>query len=54
LKEEITAIIIRIYKFSTTGIIHLKTIVKCLTALLILQESDCCTPTFKLSLLPQV
>ena len=36
-----------------TGIIHLKTIGKCLTPLLLLQESDCYTAIFKLSLLPQ-
>ena len=44
---------ISFYKFSITGIIHLKTIGKILTALLPLQESDCYTPIFTLSLLPQ-
>ena len=36
LKEEISAIIIYFYKFSIVGIIHLKTIVKLLTAVLLL------------------
>ena len=54
MKEEISTIIISFYKFSITGIIHLKTFGKCLTPLLLLQESDCYTPIFKLSLLPQL
>ena len=52
LKEEISTVIISFYKFSITGIIHLKAIGKCLTPLLLLQESDRYMPIFKLSLLP--
>ena len=43
----------KLYKYSITRIIYLKTIVNFLTALLLFQESDCYTPIFKLSLLPQ-
>jgi hypothetical protein len=43
-KEENSTIIIGIYKFSITRIIHLKTVVEFSTALLVLQESDCYTP----------
>ena len=52
-RGDISAIKISVYKFSISGIIHLKTIVNFLTALLLFQESDCHMPMFKLSLLPK-